>query len=57
AFLRILCVCCPRAIRRKYQPAFRSKPSQYFNSHNVMEATPSNMSYSSASGQHELYTL
>ncbi|XP_060526347.1 dopamine receptor 2 [Cylas formicarius] len=32
AFLRILCVCCPRSIRRKYQPAFRSKPSQRFSS-------------------------
>ena len=28
AFLRILCVCCPRQIRHRYQPAFRSKPSQ-----------------------------
>lgn len=28
AFLRILCVCCPRSIRRRYQPAFRTKASQ-----------------------------
>lgn len=28
AFLRILCVCCPRQVRKRYQPAFRSKPSQ-----------------------------
>lgn len=28
AFLRILCVCCPRKIRRKYQPTMRSKASQ-----------------------------
>ncbi|XP_050304134.1 dopamine receptor 2-like [Anthonomus grandis grandis] len=57
AFLRILCVCCPRSIRRKYQPAFRSKPSQYFNSHTqVLEPTPSNCTYSSV-GQHELYQL
>lgn len=25
AFVRILCVCCPRKIRRKYQPTMRSK--------------------------------
>lgn len=25
AFVRILCVCCPRKVRRKYQPAMRSK--------------------------------
>lgn len=31
AFLRILCVCCPRRVRRKYHPAFRSKPSQVKN--------------------------
>ncbi|KDR23743.1 Dopamine receptor 2 [Zootermopsis nevadensis] len=29
AFVRILCVCCPRRMRRRYQPALRSKPSQY----------------------------
>ncbi|XP_023290278.1 dopamine receptor 2 [Orussus abietinus] len=29
AFVRILCVCCPRKMRRRYQPAFRCKPSQY----------------------------
>ncbi|XP_046431763.1 dopamine receptor 2 isoform X1 [Neodiprion pinetum] len=29
AFVRILCVCCPRRMRRRYQPAFRCKPSQY----------------------------
>ena len=28
AFVRILCVCCPRKIRRKYQPTMRSKASQ-----------------------------
>jgi hypothetical protein len=28
AFVRILCVCCPRRMRRRYQPALRSKPSQ-----------------------------
>ncbi|GBP67194.1 Dopamine receptor 2 [Eumeta japonica] len=28
AFLRILCVCCPRKLRRKYQPQLRSKQSQ-----------------------------
>lgn len=28
AFVRILCVCCPRRMRRRYQPAFRCKPSQ-----------------------------
>ncbi|XP_063980306.1 dopamine receptor 2-like isoform X1 [Diachasmimorpha longicaudata] len=28
AFVRILCACCPRKMRRKYQPAFRCKPSQ-----------------------------
>lgn len=26
--MRILCVCCPRKIRRKYQPTMRSKASQ-----------------------------
>ncbi|XP_063623402.1 dopamine receptor 2 [Cydia splendana] len=29
AFLRILCVCCPRKLRRKYQPQLRSKQSQF----------------------------
>lgn len=28
AFVRILCVCCPRKIRKKYQPTMRSKASQ-----------------------------
>ncbi|XP_050069243.1 dopamine receptor 2 [Anopheles maculipalpis] len=32
AFVRILCVCCPRKIRRKYQPTMRSKASQRFAS-------------------------
>ncbi|XP_034939141.1 dopamine receptor 2-like isoform X2 [Chelonus insularis] len=32
AFVRILCVCCPRKMRRRYQPAFRCKPSQKFSS-------------------------
>ncbi|VEN36301.1 unnamed protein product, partial [Callosobruchus maculatus] len=32
AFLRILCVCCPRSIRKKYQPVFRSKASQRLSS-------------------------
>nr|KAF7399971.1 hypothetical protein H0235_015708 [Vespula pensylvanica] len=32
AFVRILCVCCPRRMRRRYQPAFRCKPSQRFSS-------------------------
>ncbi|XP_015111235.1 dopamine receptor 2 isoform X3 [Diachasma alloeum] len=32
AFVRILCACCPRKMRRKYQPAFRCKPSQRFSS-------------------------
>ncbi|XP_019768236.1 dopamine receptor 2 [Dendroctonus ponderosae] len=57
AFLRILCVCCPRSVRRKYQSAFRSKPSQYFNSHTqVLEPTASTCTYASV-GQHELYPL
>nr|BAM15635.1 dopamine receptor 2 [Gryllus bimaculatus] len=30
AFVRILCVCCPRRVRRRYAAALRSKPSQYF---------------------------
>ncbi|XP_071051505.1 dopamine receptor 2 isoform X2 [Onthophagus taurus] len=56
AFLRILCVCCPRQIRRRYQSAFRTKHSQCFNPH-VMEATSSSqVSYSSV-GQHELCTM
>lgn len=28
AFVRILCACCPGRVRRRYQPAFRCKPSQ-----------------------------
>ncbi|KAG5313404.1 DOPR2 protein, partial [Acromyrmex insinuator] len=28
AFVRILCYCCPRKMKRRYQPAFRCKPSQ-----------------------------
>lgn len=31
AFVRILCVCCPRKIRKKYQPTMRSKASQVSN--------------------------
>ncbi|XP_069361848.1 dopamine receptor 2-like isoform X1 [Maniola hyperantus] len=29
AFLRIICVCCPRKLRRKYQPQLRFKQSQW----------------------------
>ncbi|XP_061396697.1 dopamine receptor 2-like [Musca vetustissima] len=29
AFVRILCVCCPRKIRRKYQPTMRSKSQRF----------------------------
>ncbi|XP_063380674.1 dopamine receptor 2-like [Cydia fagiglandana] len=47
AFLRILCVCCPRKLRRKYQPQLRSKQSQY---------PVSTMMYSSVS-QHEMCRL
>lgn len=36
AFVRLLCMCCPRKIRRKYQPTMRSK-SQV----SVLRLTPS----------------
>ncbi|XP_020715905.1 dopamine receptor 2 [Ceratitis capitata] len=29
AFVRLLCVCCPRKIRRKYQPTMRSKSQRF----------------------------
>ncbi|XP_045517386.1 dopamine receptor 2-like [Pieris brassicae] len=47
AFLRILCVCCPRKLRRKYQPQLRFKQSQY---------PVTTMMYSSVS-QHEMCRL
>ncbi|XP_047537472.1 dopamine receptor 2-like [Vanessa atalanta] len=47
AFLRILCVCCPRKLRRKYQPQLRFKQSQY---------PVTTMMYSSVT-QHEMCRL
>ncbi|XP_035739714.1 dopamine receptor 2-like [Vespa mandarinia] len=48
AFVRILCVCCPRRMRRRYQPAFRCKPSQYVSGMGTSGQT-SSVSYSSVS--------
>ncbi|XP_011298149.1 dopamine receptor 2 isoform X2 [Fopius arisanus] len=48
AFVRILCACCPRKMRRKYQPAFRCKPSQYVGGMSSGGQT-SSVSYSSVS--------
>ncbi|KAG5672728.1 hypothetical protein PVAND_002829 [Polypedilum vanderplanki] len=44
AFVRILCVCCPRKIRRKYQPTMRSKASQQCHLANVVTSTSSSCS-------------
>ncbi|XP_074114649.1 dopamine receptor 2 [Cotesia typhae] len=51
AFVRILCVCCPRKMRRRYQPAFRCKPSQYVGG--MGPAPTSSVSYSSVSQSSE----
>ncbi|XP_076296070.1 dopamine receptor 2 isoform X1 [Lasioglossum baleicum] len=48
AFVRILCGCCPRRMRRRYQPAFRCKPSQYVSGGNT-GGQASSVSYSSVS--------
>ncbi|XP_049829055.1 dopamine receptor 2-like [Schistocerca gregaria] len=57
AFVRILCVCCPRRMRRKYQPALRSKPSQFLGNTAVMLAH-SSVGYSSVGRhQHQLYRI
>ncbi|KAI4485574.1 hypothetical protein M0802_012711 [Mischocyttarus mexicanus] len=48
AFVRILCVCCPRRMKRRYQPAFRCKPSQYVSGMGTSGQT-SSVSYSSVS--------
>ncbi|XP_034939139.1 dopamine receptor 2-like isoform X1 [Chelonus insularis] len=48
AFVRILCVCCPRKMRRRYQPAFRCKPSQYVGGMGT-GVQASSVSYSSVS--------
>ncbi|EEB18484.1 hypothetical protein Phum_PHUM515980 [Pediculus humanus corporis] len=39
AFARILCVCCPKPIKRKYQYALRSKPSQKLTRQRLRYAT------------------
>ncbi|XP_044013356.1 dopamine receptor 2 isoform X2 [Aphidius gifuensis] len=52
AFVRILCVCCPRRMRRKYKPAFRCKPSQYVSGMGTGGQT-SSVSYSSVSQSSE----
>ncbi|XP_070501092.1 dopamine receptor 2-like [Chironomus tepperi] len=44
AFVRILCVCCPRKIRRKYQPTMRSKASQQCHLASVVTSTASSCS-------------
>lgn len=38
AFVRILCVCCPRKIRRKYQPTMRSKASQVTKKRHIIHS-------------------
>ncbi|KAL6262526.1 hypothetical protein P5V15_005321 [Pogonomyrmex californicus] len=48
AFVRILCYCCPRRMKRRYQPAFRCKPSQYISGM-AAGGQASNVSYSSVS--------
>ncbi|XP_025833497.1 dopamine receptor 2 [Agrilus planipennis] len=56
AFLRILCVCCPRQIRRKYQGGFRAKSNQSGTKQVVLDTSSENPSNSSV-GHQELYTL
>ncbi|XP_021927543.1 dopamine receptor 2-like isoform X2 [Zootermopsis nevadensis] len=56
AFVRILCVCCPRRMRRRYQPALRSKPSQYYGTSVLQSNKPAAINYSSVN-QHELYSM
>lgn len=41
AFVRILCVCCPRKIRRKYQPTMRSKSQVSFHTNFPYKSTAS----------------
>ncbi|CAK9794916.1 Dopamine receptor 2 [Anthophora plagiata] len=48
AFVRILCACCPKRMRRRYQPAFRCKPSQYVSGAGT-GGQASSVSYSSVS--------
>ncbi|KAG6794983.1 dopamine receptor 2 isoform X1 [Apis mellifera caucasica] len=48
AFVRILCACCPGRVRRRYQPAFRCKPSQYVSGAST-SGEASRVSYSSVS--------
>ncbi|XP_075144692.1 dopamine receptor 2 isoform X2 [Haematobia irritans] len=45
AFVRILCVCCPRKIRRKYQPTMRSKSQCHVAA--AMVAASTSFGYSS----------
>ncbi|XP_067617770.1 dopamine receptor 2 isoform X3 [Eurosta solidaginis] len=40
AFIRLLCVCCPRKIRRKYQPTMRSKSQCQVAAAVVVASTP-----------------
>ncbi|XP_053946167.1 dopamine receptor 2-like isoform X2 [Anastrepha ludens] len=44
AFVRLLCVCCPRKIRRKYQPTMRSKSQCHVAAAMVAASTPFNYS-------------
>ncbi|XP_037946763.1 dopamine receptor 2 isoform X2 [Teleopsis dalmanni] len=45
AFVRLLCVCCPRKIRRKYQPTMRSKSQCHVAA--AMVAASTSFGYSS----------
>ncbi|XP_019846312.3 dopamine receptor 2 isoform X2 [Bactrocera dorsalis] len=40
AFVRLLCVCCPRGVRRKYQPTMRSKSQCKVAAAMVAASTP-----------------
>ncbi|KAL9894365.1 dopamine receptor 2 isoform X1 [Glossina fuscipes] len=47
AFVRLLCVCCPRKIRRKYQPTMRSKSQCHVGAAMVAAAASTSLGYSS----------
>ncbi|XP_054257970.1 dopamine receptor 2 [Macrosteles quadrilineatus] len=55
AFARILCICCPRRMRRRHRAVLRAKRSQYFGATQMVLA-PASVTYATVS-RHERFGL
>ncbi|RZF34160.1 hypothetical protein LSTR_LSTR003570 [Laodelphax striatellus] len=55
AFARILCICCPRKIRRRRRAKMRARRCQYFGA-STMVLAPASVTYATVS-QHDVYAM